>query len=227
MAYLCFWPGMSARIFLYGTSPAQPRGTAMDLGPRQNPPRRDAPLGLRPPRRPRPPRRLDRHGRLHLPAPFRPLRAARVLLAKPRHRRAAAHENAHRRAVAPRLSGAAAGTPASATSSSSSSFFRSPVASAPPPPRFSPSPSPASSTSSSSPSPPAPATACPRSTLRCKAPASCSNARASATACGLTRRWRGRLFAIGVVTLPIAALFPPVFVTTVMVPFFHLILALP
>jgi hypothetical protein len=47
------------------------------------------------------------------------------------------------------------------------------------------------------------------------------------TSLGLTHGWRGRIFALAVVTVPIAALFPPVFVTRVMVPFFHLILALP
>jgi hypothetical protein len=45
-------------------------------------------------------------------------------------------------------------------------------------------------------------------------------------ACSLTRGWPGRLFATAVVTLPIAALFPPIFVTRVMVPFFQLIHAL-
>ncbi len=45
-------------------------------------------------------------------------------------------------------------------------------------------------------------------------------------ALGLTHGWRGRAFALGTVTLPIGALFPPVFVTGVMVPFFQLIHAL-
>ena len=45
-------------------------------------------------------------------------------------------------------------------------------------------------------------------------------------ACSLTRGWPGRVFAIAVVTMPIAALFPPVFVTRVMIPFFQLIHAL-
>ena len=45
-------------------------------------------------------------------------------------------------------------------------------------------------------------------------------------ACKLTRAWPGRVFTFAVVILPIAALFPPVFVTRVMVPFFQLIHAL-
>ena len=45
-------------------------------------------------------------------------------------------------------------------------------------------------------------------------------------ACRVTRGWPGRVFAIAMVTLPIGALFPPVFVTRVMVPFFQLIHAL-
>jgi hypothetical protein len=45
-------------------------------------------------------------------------------------------------------------------------------------------------------------------------------------ACRLTRGWPGRLFTLAVVALPIPALFPPVFVEHVMVPFFQLIHAL-
>ena len=45
-------------------------------------------------------------------------------------------------------------------------------------------------------------------------------------ACRVTRGWPGRVFALAMVTLPIGALFPPVFVTRVMVPFFQLIHAL-
>jgi hypothetical protein len=41
-----------------------------------------------------------------------------------------------------------------------------------------------------------------------------------------TRDWRGRIFAIAVVVLPIFALFPPAFVLRVMVPFFHFLHAL-
>ena len=40
------------------------------------------------------------------------------------------------------------------------------------------------------------------------------------------RAWTGRLLTLAVVVLPIAALFPPVFVLRVMVPFFQLIHAL-
>jgi alginate O-acetyltransferase complex protein AlgI len=45
-------------------------------------------------------------------------------------------------------------------------------------------------------------------------------------ACSLTRNWPGRVFAWAVVVLPIFALFPPVFVLRVMVPFLHVIHAL-
>jgi hypothetical protein len=44
---------------------------------------------------------------------------------------------------------------------------------------------------------------------------------------GLTSGWRGHAFALIVVTLPIFALFPPPFVLRVMVPFLHIIRALP
>jgi hypothetical protein len=47
------------------------------------------------------------------------------------------------------------------------------------------------------------------------------------TACGLTRGWRGHAFAWVVVTLPIFALFPPIFVLRVMVPFLQILQALP
>jgi hypothetical protein len=43
----------------------------------------------------------------------------------------------------------------------------------------------------------------------------------------LTRGWRGHAFALAVVTLPIFALFPPLFVVRVMVPFLQIIKALP
>jgi hypothetical protein len=46
-------------------------------------------------------------------------------------------------------------------------------------------------------------------------------------ACGLIRGWPGRIFAWAVVVLPIFALFPPVFVLRVMVPFLQFIQALP
>ncbi len=44
---------------------------------------------------------------------------------------------------------------------------------------------------------------------------------------GLINGWRGHAFALSVVTLPIFALFPPVFVLQVMVPFLQIIRALP
>ncbi len=44
---------------------------------------------------------------------------------------------------------------------------------------------------------------------------------------GLTSGWRGHGFALAVVTLPIFALFPPLFVVRVMVPFLQVIQALP
>jgi hypothetical protein len=44
---------------------------------------------------------------------------------------------------------------------------------------------------------------------------------------GLTSGWRGHIFALAVVTLPIFALFPPPFVVRVMVPFLQIIRALP
>ena len=44
---------------------------------------------------------------------------------------------------------------------------------------------------------------------------------------GLTNGWRGHAFALAVVTLPIFALFPPLFVVRVMVPFLQIIRALP
>jgi hypothetical protein len=43
---------------------------------------------------------------------------------------------------------------------------------------------------------------------------------------GLTSGWRGHAFALAVVTLPIFALFPPLFVVRVMVPFLQIIKAL-
>ena len=47
------------------------------------------------------------------------------------------------------------------------------------------------------------------------------------TKLSLFEGWRGRTFALAVVTLPVFALFPPVFILRVMLPFFETIKALP